>query len=411
MPESIHPPYVSGATTIPRQLQRWLDINPQNGRLKRTETFIQVPVFDIDHVWNGYSEIVGEYHFTSPNQLSLKLSNIANILPTGTNYTLCVSYISGVGTVARYSLVRGLGDLFYFNLPEYDGERLINDFVIEVWNTSQVACSSTTVTTIYTSVAGNLDYRYGIDGPLALPTPICMGQQPPGTQSLVPVPVNLELWLDGGSGWSEHLWVDRSASLNFTSNTDMSTRTPPNAIQLGGSVYIGDVVHAQSSWLYVITGPQNNVRLLHYDNGAGALADVSIDGLWHLQVSLDPGATFTGTYVLQPNTAYILYFEGGSDCRLFDAVTLAQLDHIVHDTINLITPDVAITIADSSFVLFQVRALLCYDDVTFDPFYTDSIFPYMQALPSGAVVMTLPLVFDPCGTHPNLPPVGIIAVG
>lgn len=412
MPEQSHPPYVSGATTIPRQLQRWLDVNPQNGRLKRTETFIQVPTFNIDHVWNGYSEIVGEFHYTSPNQLSLKLANLANILPSQSNYTLCVSYVSGVGTVARYSLVRGQGDLFYFDLEPYEGQRIINDFVIEIWNTSQVQCSETANTTVYTSVAGNLDYRYGVDGQLAVATSLCNGQQPPGTTTLMPIGTNLTLWLDGGNGWSSDAWVDRTVGTSFPSNTGLSTVIPPNDVQLSGSTYTGLVVNPKSMWIYVTVGSDNTLSFLHTDDGGGGTADIGLNALNQLFVTHFPSAiTSTGTYVLQLGSSYVIYFEGSNTliCALYDAVTLTLLDFFMHDNIPL---NVNITLRVGTVGKdFSVRAVLAYNDSSIQPFYSDSVFPYMQSLPSGAVVMTFPLVFDPCGTHPNLPPVGIIAVG
>lgn len=40
MPEPLHPPY---GITQPRQLQRWLDVNSQNGPLGRTRQFITIP--------------------------------------------------------------------------------------------------------------------------------------------------------------------------------------------------------------------------------------------------------------------------------------------------------------------------------------------------------------------------------
>jgi hypothetical protein len=413
MAEQSHPPYVSGATTIPRQLERWLDINPQNGPLRRTETFIQVPVFNINHVWNGYSEIVGEYHYSSPNNLSLKLLNTANVIPVDTNYTLTVSYIVSPGVVKRYSLIRSANDFFYFDLPVYSGEFISSDFSIEIWNTSSVICSETTLTTLYTSVKGNLDYRYGVDTALASTQQLCSSQQNPQSTILYPIDVNMELWLDGGTGWSEHTWIDRSLSANvFTSNIDMATRTPPNAVQFGSSVYSGSAAFPQSMWLYFITGVGNGYQLMSFDNQVGETVTLAVNGSSAIQISLDPGSTFTGTYALQEGTPYILYFDGTSDCRLYDAVTLMQLDQITHDTINLIVPSVNILFGDDSGIQYEVRAFLCYNDITNTSFYTDSLFPYLQSLPSGGTVMIVPFVFDPCNTNPN-PTVqqGVIAVG
>lgn len=65
----------SGAIIQPRQLQRWLDINPVS-RLERTSSFITLPAFNITYTWQGYSDIVGAFNFEGPNNFSLKAYNI-----------------------------------------------------------------------------------------------------------------------------------------------------------------------------------------------------------------------------------------------------------------------------------------------------------------------------------------------
>lgn len=166
MPEQSHPPYVSGGLSIPRQLQRWLDTNPQNGPLKRTETFFNLPSFNVGNVWNRYSDIVLAYNIESPNNISLK----NYFIPTSPTYVMCVSYRVG-GVVTRYMLWDAVGSNMNQIIPLYTGQKLLKNFRFEVWNTSQGASSQLTDMVFYTSKRGNIDYRYGTDSALANPDP------------------------------------------------------------------------------------------------------------------------------------------------------------------------------------------------------------------------------------------------
>lgn len=412
MPEQSHPPYVSGATTIPRQLERWLDVNPQNGPLRRTETYMTVPAFDIEHVWRGYSEVVGEYHISSPNNFSLKIPHDGNVIASDTNYTMCISYVNPDHTVVRYSLIRGAGDLFYFHLEPYNGQFISKNFRIEIWNTSQVTCSEDSAPVIYTSVLGNQDYRYGTDNALASSNMLCTGQQSIGTVTLSPIGTNQELWLDGGVGWSEHLWIDRTAANPFTSSGDSSSQSDSNLITLDGSSYTGDVSNTKSLWMYIIPRFAVNFVLIHIDNLSGVTADIGLNILNQLYVTISAGGgTTTGTYKLIQNKAYILYFDQNALCNVYDAVTLQLLDSFGHSAINLDLGDFPLRIG-SPFSTYDLRAAIAYNDITLNPFYTDSVFPYMQALISNAVAMSMPLTWDVCGTNPSPTDEGaVIAIG
>lgn len=174
MPDTPHPPFVPGALTTPRQLYRWLDINPQGGPLQRIQTFITIPVFDIDVEWLGYSNIVGEFHVESPNNLSL--TGISGITPDDPNYTLCVSYVNEDNTVVRYSLWRADGDVIGATLVPYTGQMIKKNFRFEIWSTNVASVTQTTAISLYTSVRGGLDYRYGVDTSLVSPDTLCTGQ-------------------------------------------------------------------------------------------------------------------------------------------------------------------------------------------------------------------------------------------
>lgn len=409
MPEQTHPPYVSGALTTPRFLCRWLDINPQNGPLSRTQKFIQVLPFNINHVWNGYSEIVGEYHFIAPNNFSLKQSNLANLIPSGTNYTLCVSYVVSEGVVARYSLVRGEGDFFYFILPEYNGQFIAKNFVIEIWNTNQVTCSESGSPLIYTSVRGDLDYRYGVDSALATTVQMCSSQQPPGSTQLFPISINLEAWLDGGTTWTQHLWSDRTASIGFTSDEDLQSITPPNLVLMSGSTYTGVVDNPVSFWVFVQLGFSVQYPFVRINNGSH-LIEVGIDINSHLYCAVDGVTISTGVVVLVPENSYIIALDSVlQQCNIYSVGSFALVDVLDTAVGNLQVPGSTVILGKDGFDP-RFRGLLFYNDQTLDnTFYTDSIIPYLQSLPAGGTAMTIPLIFDPCS---NLtPPTGGATIG
>jgi hypothetical protein len=161
MPDQSHPPYAAGALTIPRTLIRWLDVNPQNGQLRRTQTFITLPSFNQGNsTWNGYSDIVASFNFESPNGFSL--TGLSANVPANPNYTLCISYRVG-NILTRYILWLAAGSNLNQSIPYYTNQPIKKNFRFEVWNTSQGAASQATSVTMYTTVLGGQDYRYGLD--------------------------------------------------------------------------------------------------------------------------------------------------------------------------------------------------------------------------------------------------------
>lgn len=71
MPQPSSPPYAAGAITIPRQLNRWLDVNTQNGPLTRARYFIVLPAFTVTGTWIGVSDIVAAFNFEATNNFSI----------------------------------------------------------------------------------------------------------------------------------------------------------------------------------------------------------------------------------------------------------------------------------------------------------------------------------------------------
>lgn len=163
MPEPLHPPYASTATFQPRQLNRWLDINSQNGPLGRIQTFVTLPSFSVNFTWLGYSDIVAAYNFEVTNNFSLR-NNIT--IPTNPNYTLCVMWKDSLGNVHRYSLWRAVGNVIFPTIPVYEGQLIKKNFRFEIWSTPSIPVVNLTPINFYTSVLGILDYRYGVDSAL-----------------------------------------------------------------------------------------------------------------------------------------------------------------------------------------------------------------------------------------------------
>ena len=102
MPLQTQPPYLPTARVQPRQLNRWLDINAQNGALRRTQTFISLPTFtQAASSWNGYSDIVVAFNFEGDNNFSLKVigsgQTTTALTATQTTNPLIPSALLGVG--------------------------------------------------------------------------------------------------------------------------------------------------------------------------------------------------------------------------------------------------------------------------------------------------------------------------
>lgn len=163
MPQQSSPPYVTGSLSIPRTLIRWLDINYQNGPLSRTATYITLPAFSVASTWLGYSQLVASYNAEGPNNFSLTGGNME---PTSPNYLLAISWNDGKGNVYRYALWDNVGEVMLFDLPLYTGQLIKKNFRFEVWTTNSTPAIQTANINFYTTVAGNLDYRYGLDSVL-----------------------------------------------------------------------------------------------------------------------------------------------------------------------------------------------------------------------------------------------------
>lgn len=171
MPDSLHPPY---NVVQPRQLDRWLDVNSQNGQLRRTQAYFIIPAFQVTFTFNQASDIIGDFWFLAPNSFSIIQTSASSIIPNEQGYVLCIAWIDSNNKVYRYKLnddSRSTLD----GIPLYNGELIRKNFRIEIWSCdvfhSNLAAMVNPLT-IYTTVTGNVDYRYGVDFVLVDPLSI-----------------------------------------------------------------------------------------------------------------------------------------------------------------------------------------------------------------------------------------------
>jgi hypothetical protein len=127
MPVQNSPPY---GIYQPRTLNRWLDINSQNGPLRRARYYITIPAFSVDVTWLGYSDIVARFCYEAPNNFSL----VGVSIPTATLFVFCISYIDEDNNVFRYTLNYNDNAVFYFDPQPYISQNIYNKFTIEVWS-------------------------------------------------------------------------------------------------------------------------------------------------------------------------------------------------------------------------------------------------------------------------------------
>lgn len=121
----------TGAWQIPRTLQRWLDINPIT-HLTRTQAYITLPAFNININWLGFSDIVASFNYEGPNNFSLTGFDIEP--SSAPNYLLCIMWVDNKGNVKRYKLWSGVGEVLYFNIPLYTGQKIAKNFRFEIWS-------------------------------------------------------------------------------------------------------------------------------------------------------------------------------------------------------------------------------------------------------------------------------------
>lgn len=158
MPEPTYSPPAdeAGAIISPRQLNRWIDVNPI-AKLTRTRGYFTMPAFSVTATWRDYSDIVAAFNFTATNNFTLLTVDV----PVSANYFLCIMWHEN-GTVHRYSLWEDVGEVTYFYIPPYAGQKIAKNFRLEIWSMAATASQATAITML-TSVLGVYDYMYADD--------------------------------------------------------------------------------------------------------------------------------------------------------------------------------------------------------------------------------------------------------
>ena len=174
MPDFPHPPY---NVTQPRVLQRWLDINAQNGALGRTRGFITIPPLTIPNkeLFPPYiPDKLFQLNYQVSNNFSLIMSLALREFIEFFEKNMCLFIVNigidgavdmfGNNIVTRFRLSEN--SLPEINAPIYTGQVIHGKhFQIEFWDRHVFDSSEIvyTGTTLPTSVRGNIDYRYGVD--------------------------------------------------------------------------------------------------------------------------------------------------------------------------------------------------------------------------------------------------------
>lgn len=246
MPQNPSPPYASGAISIPRTLIRWLDVNAQNGPLTRTSTYITLPSFNVNVSWLGFSDIIAAFNFEGPNNFSLIGGNMEP--SPNPNYVLCVIWMDINHVTHRYALWNGVGETIYGNIPLYTGQVIMKNFRFEVWSTNVVSCVQTTPINFYTTVAGQIDYRYGTDNQLVSSDPIVtsfsVGWIPTQelTPPLSPSGITLYNWFRADSNISGEVWTPKQGTGFYTGVlTNSSNIVVSNNPYIKNSPYITNI--------------------------------------------------------------------------------------------------------------------------------------------------------------------------
>lgn len=135
MPEPSYSPPANefGAYNQPRTLNRWLDVNPVH-RLTRTRKYFVIPAFSIEAVYLTYSNLVGAFNYEADKNFVLWRPDFSSI--KNEDYVLCIMWKDEDYVTHRYAFWRGVGEVFYFPAPLYNGQLIKKNFRIEIWTTA-----------------------------------------------------------------------------------------------------------------------------------------------------------------------------------------------------------------------------------------------------------------------------------
>lgn len=412
MPDSLHPPY---NITQPRQLQRWLDVNAQNGSLKRTSGFFLLPPFNIPFVPPSvnpnfqYSDIVGVFNFTSSNNFSIK--NYAHLTNDG-SYTLCIAYQQTNSlSMVRYRLIDGAAIPIGFT--KYAGQQILKNFRLEIWSTGNT-CLNVTSIQFNTTVLGTQDYRYGLDFAIGNASVICQSQNNINAAlPLQPPQANLRIWFTWdsgivlGAGNQVASWTDRTAYTVIAQATaGLRPTLGSSYIQflgqssLGGALGLSNIVYyaflvtvnvgtINSQVIATVTGG-HNVFLYDGDGASNTVVNTNFDGSFKT-ISYQVGSAIGSTVLVIMDTSTLAL-------KCWDAL----LDILCDSQLQLTAP---FTDAPNSLIIgggpsavakgFDMRAMVGY---TQTPSAADivTLQTYMFSLVPSSPDFSLPLAFAAC---------------
>jgi hypothetical protein len=263
MPQQPSPPYLPTAIQYPRQINRWLDINAQNGSLRRTQTYITLPAFTESANWLGYSDIIAAFNFEGPNNFSL--TGISTI--PDPNYLLCIMWIDVNQVVHRYAIWNNVGEVMYIPYALYTGQLIGKNFRLEIWSVQgQATVSQATPITFYTSKLGIQDYRYGLDTVLVNPDSIItdFSISAEGVQSL-PTDIGLLFQVDPfhNLSFTSQTGIFRS----WTSLVDNTTELIPSGVSIVQASGLPNgcnalVITNDANYLYTTSAPLWGVQCM-----------------------------------------------------------------------------------------------------------------------------------------------------
>ena len=160
----------------PRQLNRWLDKNPV-AKLTRNQAYFVMPAFEFSVEDTTYSNLVGAFNYEAGNNFTIKsypTPDFSNIIPSiiaNFAYVICVMWKDSLLNTHRYALWQDVGEVFYFDVPLYEGQKIGKNFRLEIWSvpigTGFAGQVSSDETTFYTSLRGGYDYMWQDDFTIA----------------------------------------------------------------------------------------------------------------------------------------------------------------------------------------------------------------------------------------------------
>ena len=394
MPPPLVPPPLNdiGALTIPRFLQRWLDINPVS-KLTRTSSYITLPTFSVAVNWQGYSDIVASFNYEGPNNFTLKSMSA---IPASPNFVPCIMWKDSLGNVHRYAMWLGVGEVFYFNVPLYTGQKIAKNFRFEIWSTNNTPALLTTEIQFLTSVLGKVDYRWGGDFTLVFNDAINMSFFNMNNPPPLPTTSLAYRWnLDSGI-----VLVPSSTTLvSWTDSVNGAVFLPTGTVGLvSGTTLANNPIGIINAASFVsATGSGNNTALVAFlfnilslstsgtifDNGGGVTFafnnstgkfNTFVDGVSNLSPTI--------------NTWYLAIMDSNSGITtIYDGVTGEQIDVFIA-TVSSTGPDTTFVFGN---VFLLTPEIVVYSDDT--NLTNESIRAYF--IGKYFTSMSLPLVFPP----------------